>query len=82
MDLIELRDIHKTYHLGEVDVPVLKGISLRVAQGELVALMGTSARWRKLLPSLHGQGPSSVRPFERFGHRPVEVVDKIQTALA
>ena len=27
MDLIELRDIHKTYHLGEVDLPVLKGVS-------------------------------------------------------
>ena len=29
MELIELRDVHKTYHLGEVNVPVLKGISLR-----------------------------------------------------
>ena len=28
MELIKLEDIHKTYHLGEVDVPVLKGISL------------------------------------------------------
>ena len=28
MELIELRDIYKTYHLGEIDVPVLKGISL------------------------------------------------------
>ena len=42
MDLIELRDVRKTYHLGEVDVPVLKGVSLSVAKGELVALMGAS----------------------------------------
>ena len=42
MDFIELRDIYKTYHLGEIDVPVLKGISLTVSQGEFVALMGTS----------------------------------------
>ena len=28
MDLIRLEDIYKTYHLGEVDVPVLRGISL------------------------------------------------------
>ena len=33
MDLIEVRDIHKIYRLGEVDLPVLKGISLRVARG-------------------------------------------------
>ena len=26
MELIKLEDIHKTYHLGEVDVPVLKGV--------------------------------------------------------
>ena len=54
MDLIELRDIHKTYHLGEVDVPVLKGISLRVAQGELVALMGTSCSGKSTLMNILG----------------------------
>ena len=39
MDLIKLKDIHRTYYLGEVAVPVLKGISLNVARGELIALM-------------------------------------------
>jgi ABC-type lipoprotein export system ATPase subunit len=54
MDLIELRDIRKTYHLGDVDVPVLKGISLNVAQGGLVALMGASGSGKSTLMNLLG----------------------------
>jgi ABC-type lipoprotein export system ATPase subunit len=42
MELIRLENIEKTYHLGEVDVPVLRGVSLSIQRGEMVALMGAS----------------------------------------
>ncbi len=54
MPLIELRDITKTYHVGEIDLPVLKAVSLTIERGELVALMGSSGSGKTTLMNLLG----------------------------
>ena len=54
MQLITTKDIYKTYFLGEIDVPVLKGVSLEIGQGEMVALMGASGSGKTTFMNLLG----------------------------
>ena len=52
--VIQLQDIHKIYHTGEVDVHAVRGVTLDITQGEFVALMGASGSGKSTMMNIIG----------------------------
>jgi putative ABC transport system ATP-binding protein len=74
--IIEVHDLTKTYHMGEIEVPALRGVSFAIQRGELVAIMGPSGSGKSTLMNLLGclDTPSSGRYV--LDGLPVEQLDK------
>jgi len=52
--MIELENITKIYHMGKVEVPALRGVTLSINQGEMAAIIGASGSGKSTLMNIIG----------------------------
>jgi putative ABC transport system ATP-binding protein len=53
-ELIRVENLHKTYRMGDVQVPALRGVNLAIRRGEFVAVMGSSGSGKSTFMNILG----------------------------
>ena len=80
--MIEIRDLTKTYRTGEIDVQALRGVSLSIARGEFVSVVGPSGSGKSTLFNiLGGLTPPTSGTIHIDGRDLLEMSDAERTDL-
>lgn len=79
-DLVDIREAWKIYHVGEVQVPAVRGVSLGVAHGEFVAITGSSGSGKSTFMHLLGCLDRLSSGAYRFEGQPVQELSRLQLA--
>ena len=80
--ILELKNIHKNFRLGEDDIEVLNGIEISIQQGETFAIVGPSGSGKTALLQIIGllDSPTSGELYVR-GKSPEDLNDKSKSRL-
>lgn len=80
--MIEIRDLTKTYHVGDVDVHALRGVNLSVKRGEFVCVVGPSGSGKStLFHILGGLTPPTSGEIHIDGRDLLKMTDAERTNL-
>jgi putative ABC transport system ATP-binding protein len=78
--LIDVRELRKTYLLGEIVVNALQGVTLSIERGSFVAIMGESGSGKSTLLNLLGCLDRPTSGHYLLDGTPVETMDRDQLA--
>jgi ABC-type lipoprotein export system ATPase subunit len=80
--LIRLKDIKKTFIMGKVPVPALRGVDMEIADGEMMAIMGPSGSGKTTLLNILGLlDTPSVGSYRLDGDEVAKLSDRRRSQL-
>jgi putative ABC transport system ATP-binding protein len=74
--VIDVRDVRKTYEVGDIAVHALRGVSLQIERGEFVAIMGASGSGKSTLMNILGCLDAPTRGLYRLNGIEMRGVDE------
>jgi len=79
--MIEIKELHKSYAMGQNSLHVLKGINFSVQEGEMVAIMGSSGSGKSTLLNILGMLDGADLGTYTLDNNPIKDLDETKAAI-